>query len=78
MLNARAAQNPWTVNPSTQSLASKTTTALIAKRNKPKVTRVNGIVRRMSRGRMVTFNTARAKETHIAVVNAANSTPGRK
>jgi hypothetical protein len=44
--NAKAHQNPSTENPGVNSAASKTTTALITNRKRPKVSRLIGRVKR--------------------------------
>lgn len=68
-LNAKADQNPSTVNPSTQSLANSTTPALITSKKRPKVNTVSGIVKMTSSGLIVELSSASTTDSQIAVVN---------
>lgn len=76
-LKASADQNPPTVNPSIQSLASSTTPALMTKRKSPNEKTVRGIVKSTSSGLTVLLSKAKTTDNQMAVVNLSRSTLGR-
>lgn len=66
MLKNNAAQNPETAKPSTNLSANNIITAFITKINKPKVTKVAGSVKKISKGLTIIFNKAITMATIIA------------
>lgn len=65
-LKIKAVNIPSTKKPATNQSASKTMSALITKRNNPKVSNVKGSVKNTRTGRTIMFNTANVKATPIA------------
>lgn len=66
-LNNKAVKKPETAKPSINLSANKTITALITKRNKPKLTIVAGSVKNTKSGRTNIFNKEITTATIIAV-----------
>lgn len=67
ILKKKAAKNPDTAKPSTNLSANKIIIALITNKNKPKVTRVAGSVKKIKRGLTNKFS----KEITMATIIAA-------
>jgi len=76
ILNKSAHQNPFTTNPFINFDAIIMINALITNKKKPKVKKVMGIVKIMSKGLRSEFKIARTNATIIAVINPSTLTPG--
>ena len=76
-LKINATQNPSTPNPETKPSANKMITALITRRNNPKVTIVTGNVNSTRIGFTIKFKIANTSATIIAVPYPATLTPGK-
>ena len=77
-LNSKAVQKPLTAKPLMKFAAKRMITALITKRNKPKVTMVIGKVNRTKTGFTNASNTANTTARIMADVKpSASCTPGR-
>ncbi len=76
-LKANAHQNPLTTKPATKYSAIKMITALMTRRNKPRVRMVTGMVNRISKGLINALSMARTIDTISASQKLATATPGR-
>lgn len=77
-LNKSAFQKPSTPNPSINLSHNIIIEALITNKNKPKVTKVIGIVKKINIGFKKVFSNANTTATIKAVVNVSTVIPGRK
>ena len=76
-LNNRAHQKEITLNPLKILEAINIIHALITNKNKPKVTRVAGRVKKIKTGRKKAFKTPIITATHIAYIKLSTTTPGK-
>ena len=75
-LNKSAYQNPETAKPSISLSPKIIITALITKRNKPRVIIVTGMVKKTNIGFKKVFNRAKTTATIRAVVISSTTIPG--
>ena len=72
----KAGKNPPTTKPGVSFAASKITMALMTNKNKPKVSKVSGRVKRTSSGLIIAFTSPKITEAIAALTILVTSKPG--